>query len=73
MILLRDSEGAYNAMSHLSEDAYAHRMHPRDEFAHLIMLLEEGVSVDKRHTFGHLGILGFKQVARCEPKKNTIT
>ena len=53
VILLGDSKSPDDAMANESKDTHTHGMHTRDQTAHVLMILQSGVSIDERNICGN--------------------
>mgnify|MGYP003308800419 CR=1 FL=1 len=47
VILLGDSKGPDDAVANESKDTHTHGVHARDQTAHVLMILQSGVSIDE--------------------------
>jgi len=56
MILLSDSEGPDDAMAYESENAHTHRVHTRDQTAHVLVVFQRGISIDEWNIRGNGGL-----------------
>ena len=63
VILLGDSKGPDDAMANESKDTHTHGVHARDQTAHVLMILQSGVSIDEWNICGNGSIFTKKHRA----------